>query len=219
MWCRAQYDISFIPAHYWDFSCVFCSVVSLHHQVQGSSDTVSPKQRLKGGRQAENIGGRGNKKKGEKKKREIPSCFCKHLPQPPGCCGDHMFHTWPYFGLGLISSEEFSSLKFEIKHRPGFAALPELLPPPTVFLGAVNRSFFFLNLLLGLGVSRSWVCSFSLVSLWASALGGHNQPLFLPLSSERNPNCWQSLSACWMLDVYQPLITVFPLKYFAMCPV
>lgn len=125
-----------------------------------------------------------------------------------------MFHTWAYFGLGPISSEEFSSLMFEIKHRPGLAALPELLPPPTVFLGAVNKSFFFLNLLLWPGVSRSWVCSFFLFSLWASALGGHNQPLFSrALSSWETPRVGRaSLPACRMLNVHQPLAAISTLS-------
>lgn len=78
------------------------------------------------------------------------------------------------------------------------------LPPQCFWVLAMGLPFFLI-LLLSLGVSRSWVCSFSLVSLWALALGGHNQALFLPLSSERNPKRWQSLSDCGMLDVHQPL--------------
>lgn len=37
-----------------------------------------------------------------------------------------MFHTWPYFDLGPIISEEFSCLKFERKHGSG---MPHLLHP------------------------------------------------------------------------------------------
>lgn len=209
----AQYDISFIPVYYWDYICIFCSAVGLHQQVQGSSDTVRPKKKDER---------KKARKKYLKKGGRSPVAFVSfHLPQPPGHCGDHMFHTWPYFDFEPICSEEFSSLKSEIKHGAGFAGLPQLLPSPHGVSLCCQKTFLFcLHLFLW---PRSQVPSASLISLWASALGGYDQLLLLPFRSARKGQGpilrldRASLSACRMPEPWVSISPQLQFKCFAMC--
>lgn len=136
MWYSAQYDISFIPVYYWDYICIFCSAVGLHHQVQGSSNTVRPKQRLKESRQAKNI-----KKEKEEESQLLLEAFTSRSLQ-------HAVVTTCSIPGHILIWDLLALRNFPLWSLRWSLALVLLVClsyclPPTVFLGAVNSPFSF----------------------------------------------------------------------------